>query len=128
MDTSSLFNLSFTDFEFGSETTGLEYNILGNMSFDEKSNSITSAIDSSTSSIPTTIETTSVTSSNNQIFNAFSSIFPFTSSSTNTVIQPQSNQTHFQQPKHQFQRQSRYLGNRLLHTSLLFRQMPSEIV
>ncbi|KAG2201031.1 hypothetical protein INT47_006575 [Mucor saturninus] len=32
MDTSQLFNFSLTDFGFGSETTGLEYGILGNMS------------------------------------------------------------------------------------------------
>ncbi|KAI9363705.1 hypothetical protein BD770DRAFT_314777 [Pilaira anomala] len=35
IDTSQLFNFSLTDFGFGSETTGLEYGIIGNMLVDQ---------------------------------------------------------------------------------------------
>ncbi|OBZ82595.1 Transcription activator of gluconeogenesis ERT1 [Choanephora cucurbitarum] len=97
LDTSSLFNLSFADFGFGSEATGLEYNILSSISVNDKPDSIRNTTNSPTLTIPTTTEIIDTTSSNSQLFNALSSLFPFTSPSASTINQPV--QMHFQLPK-----------------------------
>ncbi|KAI8640866.1 hypothetical protein BD408DRAFT_369295 [Parasitella parasitica] len=119
IDTSQLFNFSLTDFGFGSETTGLEYGILGNMVVDGpppstptttqmSENSVTTT--ATTPSTPatattTTTTTTTTTASSPNTFQALSALFPFTSSPTSPLPQQQQQQQQQQrmQPQLQFQ-------------------------
>ncbi|KAG1086600.1 hypothetical protein G6F42_020923 [Rhizopus arrhizus] len=124
IDTSQLFNFSLTDFGFGSETTGLEYGILGNMLVDgPPSSSTTTTVTTpttaqineksltTTATIPTTTNTTSSSSttttttatSSPSTFQALSALFPFTSSPTSPLPHQQHQLQQQQQQQVQFQ-------------------------
>ncbi|KAG2212754.1 hypothetical protein INT46_010714 [Mucor plumbeus] len=113
IDTSQLFNFSLTDFGFGSETTGLEYGILGNMLVDgppstpttsqmnEKSLSTTvNTPNTPNTTTSTTTTATATTTSSPNTFQALSALFPFTSSPTSPLPQQQQQvqQVQFQSP------------------------------
>ncbi|CEP08502.1 hypothetical protein [Parasitella parasitica] len=117
IDTSQLFNFSLADFGFGSETTGLEYGILGNMAVDgppppstPSTTQMSEKSQTTSATTPNTPATTTSASSPNT-FQALSALFPFTSSPTSPLPQRQQRQQQqrMQQQQHQQQQQQQQL-------------------